>query len=187
MFVLCLLPHLDWLMHYDSTCLAQCIPHKYCTCWMKCVNGWTKVNEYIRMRLSSCFLLSNKGRHKAWLHTLQASTEKCAPFPPIHPSQELFSYVQLSPIESHSATVSGVPAMSQQLQYLSDPSVPLLFLCYLNISPLDYGSSFLNLPCILPPIVSPLSILHMAAQVIFLKHMLFPCSKSSKPDSKSVT
>lgn len=40
------------------------------------------------------------------------------------------------------------------------------------ISPLDYGSSLLNLSCIMPPIMSLLSILHMAAQIIFLKYVI---------------
>ena len=79
--------------------------------------------------------------------------------------------------------------MGQQLHYLSDPSVPLHFLCYsLTSSPLDYGSSLLNLPCILPPLVSPLSILHTAAQAIFLKHMSlchFPVQNPQSQTPKS--
>lgn len=149
---------------------------------MKCVNGWTKVNEYIRMRLSSFFLLSNKGRHKAWLaHSPNIYWKVCS-LSSYSPKPRTFQLCSTFP---HWLPLSYCFWGSCH-EPATNPSVPLLFLCHLNISPLDYGSSLLNLPCILPPIVSPLSIPHMAAQVIFLKHMLFPCSKSSKPDSKSV-
>lgn len=139
---------------WNPQCLARCVPHQQNSTniyWMnEWVDGWKKVSEYFIYWLSHFFSFQIRYRLTVPTANSLGIYWKSCSLPLIHPSQELFSSVQFFHLVSHSTNVYWVPAAGQQLQYLSNPSAPLLSVCHsLTISSLRYCSSILNLPCIL--------------------------------------